>query len=117
MHTEEEFYNLQSALSRYVPILGKAADTVLDQGVSSYPIFVVFQGNQEIGLGLPLVQPEADSEHTWTIHISILEELASRQIVEMDKVDRFRQVFKDPATHLCMLVWDGGDARFIFLPR
>ena len=117
MHTEAEFHNLQNSLSPLMPVLGKVADTVLGEGVSSYPIFVVFQGAQEIGLGLPLVQAEEGGQQNWTIHISTLEEMVSRQIVGMDRVDRFRQVFKDPTGHLCMLVWDQGEARFIFLPR
>lgn len=117
MASEDKLNQLSNDLASYLPLLGQVAERILEQEISSYPIFVVFQGDQEIALGLPLIQPEAGSRQPWTVHISTLEEMAARQIVQMERVDRFRQVFKDPATHLCILVWDEGEARFVFLPR
>jgi hypothetical protein len=54
MENQEKYGKLEEDLQQYKPLLGKAADTVLDQDVSSYPIFVVHQ--LSVDLGLPLVQ-------------------------------------------------------------
>jgi hypothetical protein len=117
MVQEEILYELKKGLTSYMPLLGKMADEVVGQGVSVYPIFVAFKGQQEVGLGLPVIQAEEGRLFDWTIHISTLEELASRQVIGMEKVDNFRIIYKDAAEQLCFLVWDAGQASFAFIPR
>lgn len=97
----------------WLPVMGRLADEVLDQDVSRYPIFVVHPASIE--LGLPVVEK---GEHSrWSIHISTLEEFAARQVIEMEKVADFRQVYKDPLAFLCLFVLSDLGAQFLFLPR
>ncbi|MBK7873024.1 MAG: hypothetical protein IPJ74_21310 [Saprospiraceae bacterium] len=114
MNAEKQYIQLQQDLKPYLPMLQKAADTVLDQDISRYPIFVVHR--QDLELGIPLVAHGAQ-EPKWSIHITTLEELATKRLVEMDKVDGFRQVFKDPQDYLCLFAWNESDASFVFMPR
>ena len=114
MKTEAELAQLQQDLDPFRTLLGKAADTILDEDVSSYPIFIVHQ--QSIALGIPVVQ-RTDEGSSWSIHASTLEELATKQVIGMEKVDDFRKVYKDPAEYLCLFVLYAKEAQFIFLPR
>lgn len=93
--------------------MAKASDSIIDQEVSKYPIFVVHQ--HEVEIGIPL------SEHleigNWNLHASSLEEFVSKQIIQEEKVDEFRKVYKDPQEFFCLFVLSELGANFIFLPR
>ena len=110
---EDALLELQQTLQPYLPILTKANQMVLDQDVSNYPIFIYYQAD-DMELGLPVIQ---EPEKNWTIHISTLEELVARSILERAKVDDFRKLYKSKAGHLCLLVWRDTGAQFVFLPQ
>lgn len=105
---------LEQELGQYATALGKAADTVLDNEVSKYPIFIAHQ--EQIEIGLPIVDREKVSGN-WAINVSTLEEFVTKQLIQMDKVDEFRTVYKDPRKHLCFFVLSEFGATFNFLPR
>lgn len=113
MEAEEKLQQIKSDLEPYIPMMGTLADQVLVQDVSNYPIFVIHPDTIE--LGLPVV--EKGPQHRWAIHVSTLEEFSARQIIQEDKIREFRQVYKDPARHLCLFVLSDLGAQFIFLPR
>lgn len=114
MNPETPYIQLQQDLKPFMPLLQKAADTILDQDVSRYPIFVVHRYDLE--LGIPLVV-HGESEPKWSINATTLEELVTKRLVETDKVDNFRQVYKDPQEFLCVFAWTEAAASFIFIPR
>ncbi len=114
MNEESQYKAIEKALAPYQSLMEQAADTILDQEVSVYPIFIVHQLNVEIGV--VLVQKEEGGAE-WSIHASTLEELVTKQIIQMDKVDNFRQVYKDPRENLCLFTLSEMGATFIFLPR
>jgi len=105
---------LEQELQVYIEVLGKAADTVLDQEVTKYPIFVAHQITTDIGI--PIIDREQVSGN-WSIHLSSLEEFVTKNIVEMEKVDEFRKVYKDPSTEICFFVLSELGATFNFIPR
>ena len=83
------------------------------QEVSKYPIFVIHQ--HEVEIGIPLAE---NLEYgTWNVHASSLEEFVCKQIIQEEKVDSFREVFKDPLAYFCLFVLSELGANFIFLPR
>jgi len=49
----EKFLQLEEQLKPYIKMMTQAADTVVVQEVSKYPIFVVHQ--QEVNIGIPLL--------------------------------------------------------------
>jgi len=114
MKKEVILKQIEREIRQYVPILSKAADSVLDQNVSNYPIFIVHQG--EIEVGIPVIDPQK-VKSTWAINISILEEFAAKQIIKTENIDNFRQVFKDPQEQLCLFIISEIGANFIFIPR
>lgn len=108
-----KYVQLEKELGVYITIMSKAADSILDQEVSKYPIFVAHQHEVEIGISI------LDEDHisNWRIHASTLEEFVSKQIIEPEKVDSFKTIYKSPQTHSCVFVLSELGAKFIFLPR
>lgn len=114
MDAENQYKALEKALAPHIPLMGQAADTILDQEVSIYPIFIIHQLNVDIGV---LLVSKTDGKSDWSIHASTLEELVTKQVIQMDKVDNFRQVYKDPREYLCLFTLSEMGATFVFLPR
>lgn len=115
MNKEATYTQVKQDLEPYFLMLGEAADTIIDQDVSKYPIFVIHKFDN-LELGILLLQRQAPSI-TWSVQASTLEELVTKQLIEMDKVDHFREVFKNPREYLCLFVLLDNGAHFIFLPR
>jgi|APTNR8051073442_1049403.scaffolds.fasta_scaffold03201_6 hypothetical protein len=109
-----EYTQLEQSLKGRRQILAEAADVIMDQNISSYPVFVAYR--QEVEIGIPLIAP-GDSEADWGIQASTLEELTARGVMQMEKVNAFREVYKDPKKFLCILVLNNAHAEFVFLPR
>jgi hypothetical protein len=105
---------LEQELQPYKSILSKAADAVIDQEVSDYPIFVVHQ--QEVSMGIPLVDKDK-TKGNWSVNVSSLEEFVTKQIINNEKVENFRKTYKDPEEFLCLFVLSELGATFIFIPR
>lgn len=114
MDTNTLYAELEEDLKPYYAILNQAADAILDQDVSSYPIFIF--ANKPIEIGLLLVERE-DDKHKWDIHASTLEELVTKKIIEPARVDNFRSIYKNPREYLCLFVLSKIGATFVFLPR
>lgn len=114
MKKEVILKQIEREIRQYVPILSKAADSILDQEVSNYPIFIVHQG--ELELGIPVIDPKK-VKSTWAINVSILEEFAAKQIIKTKNIDNFRQVFKKQQEQLCLFIISEIGANFIFIPR
>lgn len=115
MGVTEKYLQLEEELKPFRPLMSKAAETILDQDISSYPIFIVSQ--LEIQLGIPLVARDSGSKRKWFVNVSTLEELNTKNIVHNDKVDEFRKVYKDPTLNFCLFVLSDLGAQFIFLPK
>jgi len=109
-----EYTELEQWLKGHRETLGTAAEVIMDQNISSYPVFVAYR--QEVEIGIPLIAP-GESEQDWGIQASTLEELTARGVIQMEKVDAFREVYKDPKKFLCILVLNDPGAEFVFLPR
>lgn len=108
-----KYKQLETELAPYKKIMGLAGDSILDQEVTKYPIFVAHQHEVEIGISIV----DEDKSGKWQIHASTLEEFVSKQIIESDKVDSFKTIYKSPKTHFCVFVLSELGAKFIFLSR
>lgn len=119
MAQSTEWIQLQEDLRPYVPKLAQAADTVMDEQVSNYPVFLAFPAETEkvLELGLPVFNAPTPRGRSWTVHVTTLEELVARQIILREKVDDFRKIYKDTPNTLCFLIYTEGEARFGFVPR
>ena len=112
MDVKQKYQQLEMELKPLLPMLGKAADAILDQEVSKYPIFII--AKNDVAIGLPLI--ERAPPH-WSVNATTLEEFATKGLIEPEKVEDFREVYKDPQENLCLFVIDEEKATFIFLPR
>ena len=112
--TQLRYAKLEKELAPQKAVMGKAADAILDQDVSSYPIFIIHQ--HIVDIGIPIVERE-DQGPLWSINASTLEELATKKVIEPGKIDNFKQVYKSPQDFLCLFVLSDLGANFIFLPR
>lgn len=110
----EKFLKLEEQLKPYIKMMTQAADTVIIQEVSKYPIFVVHQ--QEVNIGIPLLDKDANKT-PWSINASTLEEFVSKQIVFEEKVDEFRQNYKSQEEYLCIFALSELGAQFIYIPK
>lgn len=114
MSEDKNFEFLEKELRLYKKMMGKAADIILEKEVSRYPIFVIHQHDVEIGI------PIATRENTagnWNVNASSMEEFISKSVIESEKIDGFKNVYKDPETHLCLFVISELGAKFIFMAR
>ncbi len=108
-----KYKQLETELDPYKKIMGLAGDSILDQEVSKYPIFVAHQHEVEIGISIL----DENRSGKWQVHASTLEEFVSKQIIETDKVDSFKTIYKSPKSHCCVFVISELGAKFLFLPR
>ncbi len=115
MQTEEKYKEIELALVPYKKMMAGATDTILDNEVTDYPIFVAHQVSA-VDIGLPLVDKTARPE-AWSINASSLEEFATKQLISPEKVDDFQQIYKDPKSYLCVFIIHKIGATFVFIPR
>ena len=114
MSNIDRFIELQGELKPYLRVLGQAADVILNENVSKYPIFVVHQQELEMGIALIEAAPPA---LRWSVNASTLEEFVTKNLIFEEKVNDFIKTYKDPDTHLCLFVLSELGAQFIFMPR
>ncbi len=113
-HKKKAYLELEEQLAPHLELMRKAAETVLDQDVSSYPIFVIHREGG-IQLGIPLVVHSEEKDIPWSINISTLEEFTTKKIIDIARIDRFQQVYKDPRDHFCLFLLKKEEANFVFL--
>jgi septin family protein len=111
--TQKQLEKIQQDLRRHKDLMIKARNTILEQEVSTYPIFVIHRESVEIGI--PLFIP-ADNEKEWHISMTTLEEMTAKSLIMGDKIEAFTSIFKDPNTHFCLFLIHAGTASFIFMP-
>ena len=114
MTKERNYEQLEKIIAPYKAVLGKAVDTVLEQEISSYPIFVLHKQPIELGISL---KNEINTPNEWLVNLSTLEEFSTKQVIEESRVNRFTKIYKNPTEFLCLFVLDEFGANFVFLPR
>jgi hypothetical protein len=107
------FIELEKELLPYRKILAQAADVIINENVSKYPIFIIHQ--QELDMGLALI--EAGEKLKWSVNASTLEEFVTKKLVFMDRVQEFISAYKDPEQYRCLFVLSELGAQFIYIRR
>ena len=111
---QKRYAKLEEELSAQKAVMGQAADAIIDQDVSSYPIFVTHQ--HQVDIGVPIIEKKEDGPE-WSVNASSLEEFATKKVIDMSRIENFKTVYKDPRAFLCLFVLSDMGANFIFLPR
>lgn len=105
---------LQKELDHYKPVMIQAGQTIIDQGVSEYPIMVVHQHEMSVGI---VIAEKDKIKGNWSVNASTLEEFISKRLIEENKVDSFKTIYKSRQKFICMFVLSELGAEFIFLPK
>ena len=109
------FLRFQEEIKPYMAMLREANRTIIDEEVSSHPIFVFHSEDVELGIELASA---TDVAGNWSVRASTLEEFVARQLIEESKLEAFKQTFKDPEAFLCLfVVQPDQSAQFIFVPQ
>ena len=93
--------------------LKEASYQVRNRGFSDYPIFPI--SREDIPIGQLLVAKQEVAAE-WNYNITYIDEFIDLNIIEKDKVEEFKNVYKDPDEFCCLFVVDGEFRRFIFIP-
>ena len=83
--------------------------------VTKYPIFVALRGENDVDLGLPIVN-RADFDISWNFNASHLEEFVSKGVVMRENSNDFIKAYKNPAEFMCVFVAEEENASFVFMP-
>lgn len=111
---KEALLEIERLLKRYRNKLAVAADTIRNENVSNYPMFVASKTAVEIGV---MLFPQGQLPDGWIVTASSLEEFHVRKIIDTDKIDDFRALFHERPTEICVFALDTeGGSRFIFIP-
>ena len=114
MSNRVQYRILESELSSYLSTLTSAAETIITNDVSLYPIFVIHQ--HFVDIGIQMVDKEKVNGN-WSVNASTLEEFVTKQIIQPEKVDGFKKRYKEAKDDLCLFVLSELGADFIFLPK
>lgn len=118
MAEQQNWIQLQSDVQPFRDQLAEAADTVVDEGVSNYPILFAFDGAAKDQVpGIFVTDISTQRGTVWHLNLTTLEELVAKTIIPPEKIDPFREVYKKNHNELCFLIVDKEGARFGFVPK
>jgi hypothetical protein len=113
MSLEQTLVSLKEEIQYYKKSIHDLAIKVLAKKISNYPIFIAHQ--TEIGFGEVILDREM--YHTaWSISLSALEEFIQKKLVQKDKVDAFKEIYKDPEKYICIFLINSDQGNFVFIP-
>lgn len=102
---------LEVALKKNKEWFLRTIQTIRDENVSNYPILIAFPSFTNLNIGLPIKE-----EGTLSFNATTLEELATKKIVDMDKVDGFRKLYKEKQDSFCIFLLQKPAPQFVFVP-
>lgn len=114
MNTQEPAYwqQIEKELRPYFGVFQQAAETIVNENVSNYPLF--FISLDEVTVGLSLGFHQSSEEITYHLYASTLEEMVAKNIIALNRVDHFREVYRNARKALCLLLWQD-QAHFLFV--
>ena len=116
MPAKNDWVQLQTDVAPHKEKLAAAAETVRDEGVSNYPLFFAYAGEENKNApGLEVMHIPTNRGVLWNVNVSTLEELVAKSIITGGKIDPFRNVYRKSPDTLCFLIVDEEGARFGFV--
>jgi uncharacterized protein YutE (UPF0331/DUF86 family) len=105
--------SLEKDVQYYKDAIKEVSDEVLDNQLSEYPVFIAHELPISIG---EMILDKDDFSRSWSISASTLEELTENQVIQEDKQDDFKKVYKNPREHICIFLISEKGGNFIFYP-
>jgi hypothetical protein len=91
----------------------EASYQIRKRGFSDFPIFIISE--TEIPIGQLLYKKE-EVGTKWNYYVTYIDEFIERKIIEKDKIDVFKETYKNPEEFCCLFVIDSEFTRFVFIP-
>jgi len=93
--------------------LKEASYQIRSRDFSECPIFAISKGELPMG---PVLIAKEELATTWNYYASYLELFVEQNLVQPEKVEEFKAVYKDPDEFCCLFVVDGKFTNFLFIP-
>ena len=110
---KQPLIEIEKLLKRYRSTLAMAAETIRTENVSNYPIFVATKLEIDLGIALLL---RGDLPDNWAVNASTLEEFHAKRIIDVEKIEEFRTLYRQHNEDICVFVLSEGGAKFVFIP-
>lgn len=103
--------NLEVAIKKNKALFLHTIETIQNENVSNYPILIAYPSFTILEIGLALKE-----EDFFSFNATTLEELAMKKIINMDKIDEFRKLYKEKKDSFCVFLLEKPAPQFIFIP-
>lgn len=106
--------SLQKDLDLFKEPIMEASISIVDEGVSDYPVFIASKDHFPIG---ELILDKEELQTNWSIFASTTEDLIKAGIIQVDKARFFITQYKPVKEYICLfVVASETEAGFIFVP-
>jgi len=118
MHNDPELSGkylgtISSDFVKVADTLKEASYQIRKRGISAYPVFPICKEDQPIG---QLIITGHQAETEWNYYASFMDEFVQRGFIDADKLDHFREAYKEPDEFCCLFVIDKEFTNFVFIP-
>ena len=93
--------------------LKEAAYQIKVRGFSDYPLFALSKTELPIG---QLLLSKDDMGIEWNVYASFLDELVQREIIANERVEEFKNTYKNIDEFCCLFVADQAFTSFVYIP-
>ncbi len=101
-------------VEHYHVLLDEAFESVINEGVSKYPVFIFHQ--QDVTVGIQIAD-RAQTAGDWSVNISTLEEFYIKGHVTIEQVEEIKSKILGKPPMYCCLVLSGNKGSLVFIPR
>jgi hypothetical protein len=91
----------------------EASYQIRKRGFSEYPVFII--AKTEIPIGQLLFKKD-EVNTIWNYYVTYVDEFVERKIIEKDKLDLFKESYKNPEEFCCLFVIDEDFTNFVYIP-
>lgn len=105
--------SIRNDVDRIGDQLREISNQVIEEGISSYPIYIASHQPHEIGK--PIFDPDS-STLNWTFHASIVEEFIQKEIIPKDRVNTFQKTYENPEERACIFILTPDLMQVVFVP-
>lgn len=91
----------------------EASYQIRKRGFSDFPIFIL--SKTEIALG-QLLYKKDEVGTDWNYFVTYIDEFIQKELIEKERVDEFKNNYKNPDEFCCLFVVEGEVAKFVFIP-
>lgn len=93
--------------------LKEASYQIRKRGFSDYPVFPISKTDIPIG---QLLIGRKELAAQWNYYASFLDEFVQRKLIAADKVEEFKETYKNPDEFCCLFVVDTDFTSFLYIP-